>query len=407
MANIDQAAENGFGEIRLWGVVDFISHTIENDTGVVPVAEDAVTEVVLGPFLEGKAVVVFVLPLGPAVEELIHHEEAHAVAEIEEIRSHRSVGRADGVDAEFAEGLEAAFPNSQRNGDSYGTAILMEADALELEVFPIEPETGVGLELRGADADGGADFIKHRFTGHDSGDEGMELGAFEAPELGLGDFELLGEIAVLAGGEGGDGIRGGKRFAIGTEQDGAEGDLAGFFRSIGDLGLDVHRGAGGGGFRSGDMDAPRRDMDGMRHDETDVSIDARTGIPAGGGLAGGVRLDGEEVFSTRVELAGDVVTKAEVAAGPVAEQLPIEPDVAVFHHAVEFDPDILALAAGRQGDLLAIPGDAGRKPSTGTGGGGVLVEIPLDAPVVRDVELSPGGGVESVLFGTGSIALEE
>ena len=64
------------------------------------------------------------------------------------------MGGADGVDADFAEGFEAALPDAERNGGAERAAVFVEADAFDFEVAAVEPEAGGGVEFEVADAEG-------------------------------------------------------------------------------------------------------------------------------------------------------------------------------------------------------------------------------------------------------------
>ena len=92
-------------------VVDFIARAVDDDAGVIAVAEDGVGHVALPPLAEVEMVVlVGVLADRPDVEHLVHDQEPHAVADVEELGRRRVVGRADGVDPQR---LEVARRRSQ------------------------------------------------------------------------------------------------------------------------------------------------------------------------------------------------------------------------------------------------------------------------------------------------------
>jgi hypothetical protein len=69
--------------------------------------------------------------------------------------------------------------------------------------------------------------------------------------------------------------------------------------------------------------------------------------------------------------------------------LAVDPHVAVRHHAVELDEDATPRVSGGQREALAIPADARRKKAAVLARRVLLVERPLDAPVVRHVYLAP------------------
>ena len=100
MGGVDKGFEDGDGDVGFRGVVDLVAGGLEDDAGVVAVAPDGVGGVAVGPVFEVEVVVVGVFGDGPAVEHLVHDEEAHAVGEVEELGCGWVVGGADGVDAE-------------------------------------------------------------------------------------------------------------------------------------------------------------------------------------------------------------------------------------------------------------------------------------------------------------------
>ena len=99
-------------------------------------------------------VVVGVLGDGPAVEHLVHDEEAHAVGEVEEFGCGWVVGGADGVDAEGAKGDEATLPGGEWDGGAECAGVGVEGYAVDLVVLAVEEETLIGVEVELADAEG-------------------------------------------------------------------------------------------------------------------------------------------------------------------------------------------------------------------------------------------------------------
>ena len=154
----DERFEDGDGDVGFGGVVDLVAGGPEDDAGMVAVALDGVGGVAHGPVVEVEVVVVGIFADGPAVEHLVHDEEAHAVGEVEELGRGRVVGGADGVDAEGAEGGEAAFPCGERDGGAECSGVGVEGDAVDLVVDAVEEEALVGVEVEFADAEGD-DFV--------------------------------------------------------------------------------------------------------------------------------------------------------------------------------------------------------------------------------------------------------
>ena len=172
---------------------------------MVAIAAEEVGGVADVPFIPeaGVAVAVNLAFAGlPFVEGLVHDEEAHSVAEVEKFRGGRVVGRADGVAAHGAEEFEAALPHAQGDGGADGSGFVVEADAVDFDVFAVEEEAAVGVEGGFADAEGGVVDVGENACGADGGAKGVESGSGKAPALGLGDGKFLGEFVGVAGGDG-------------------------------------------------------------------------------------------------------------------------------------------------------------------------------------------------------------
>ena len=86
---------------------DLVADAPDDDARVVAVARHHVADVGRRPLTEEAGVVVLVLGLVPAVEGLVHHEEAEAIGDVEQLRRGRVVGRAERVDPHVLEHLEA------------------------------------------------------------------------------------------------------------------------------------------------------------------------------------------------------------------------------------------------------------------------------------------------------------
>ena len=74
--------------------IDLVAQAPQDHRGVVRVAADHCPQVVLVPVVEEQVVVVVAFRHLPGVERLVHHQEAHPIAEIVELRLERIVARA-------------------------------------------------------------------------------------------------------------------------------------------------------------------------------------------------------------------------------------------------------------------------------------------------------------------------
>ena len=144
----------------------------------------------------------------------------------------------------------------------------------------------------------------------------------------------------------------------------------------------------------------------VRDPQAHMPIDAGAGVPAG---------IGEAEWSTRtattfssapnLTVGRQVALETRISVGPAADEMAVDPDLRVVVHAVELDRDELVFVRRVQLEMLAIPADAA---------GGVAVaaavlgaERSFDAPVVRQVDLTPAGVVERGHDRGGEVALAE
>src|ERR1700677_5279157 len=80
------------------------------------------------------------------IKRLIHHEKAHAVAQIEKVRVRRIVAGANGVDADFLEQTQTSLPRLVGHGRAERTRIMMNANAFELGRNAVEKKSLVRVE---------------------------------------------------------------------------------------------------------------------------------------------------------------------------------------------------------------------------------------------------------------------
>ena len=179
---------------------------------------------------------------------------------------------------------------------------------------------------------------------------------------------------------------------------------------VGHGAADVHRRRVGRDGGRGDEGAPGNDVGVAGGDEADLAVDARAGIPARCGLLRIVHSHRDDVLAG-MQMRRQFIVEADIAIGPVAEQLAVQVDVAVGHYAVE-DDEHAARRGGRgvgggNGEGLAVPADAGGRKGAGAARGRVLLEWPGDRPVVGQGDLRPCGVVEAGLLRAGCIRLKK
>ena len=135
----------------------------------------------------------------PLVEQLVPHQDAHLVAEVEQLGLGRVVAGPEGVDAHVFEDLELPLPSAEVEGGAQGPEVVVEVDALELHAPAVQVEAVVGQELEGADAEARFPTVDDAPVDAERGDGRVEVGCGDVPAAGVRDGELV-PGAVARGG---------------------------------------------------------------------------------------------------------------------------------------------------------------------------------------------------------------
>ena len=112
----------------------------EDDAGMVAVPPDQGDQILLHPFVEERGITVGLLGDSPGVRQLVHDEEAEPVAEVQQFRRGRIVGRADGIAAHLLELEQAPLPHRIVPGCAQSTRIVVQAHALQEHPLAVEIE---------------------------------------------------------------------------------------------------------------------------------------------------------------------------------------------------------------------------------------------------------------------------
>src|SRR5215210_5912994 len=100
-------------------------------------------------------IVVLLLAALPAIERLVHHHYAHAVAQFQQFGRGRIMARANGVDAHLFQHLDLSLKSAPAQGRAEWAKVVMIADAFDADVLAVEEESPFGVELDGTYAEGG------------------------------------------------------------------------------------------------------------------------------------------------------------------------------------------------------------------------------------------------------------
>ncbi len=132
---------------------DLVADRPHDDRRMIAVAHHQAAQVPLGVLLVRRLAVDAVGLFVPLVEALVPHDEAHAVAQLEQLGRRRVVAGADGVDAHVAHDLELPLHGPRIERRAQRAVVVVQAHAVELHAPAVEMEAVVGREFECADAE--------------------------------------------------------------------------------------------------------------------------------------------------------------------------------------------------------------------------------------------------------------
>ena len=98
---------------------------------------------------------------------------------------------------------------------------------------------------------------------------------------------------------------------------------------------------------------PMLKMHRIGHHQPHVPIDARPGIPARRRLLRIITSHRDHILI--LQMRREVISETGISIRPMPEHLSVDPHIAVGHHAVEIDEDVLVFRIRRKREMLAIP----------------------------------------------------
>ena len=272
------------------------------DRGVVTVAQDQVRQVALVPLVEEAGIVVLRLLAPPHVEALVHHDQSHRVAHVQQLRGRRIVRRADRVHTHRLEFRELTMQGILIEGSAQAAEVVMLADAVQLEVLAIEPEAGLRIELEIAEARRGLHLVDHLATGNQLRTHRIDIRILAAPFAGLPDV----------GGP-----------AIGIQPDILDRHLL----TGGILVIHLH-------LAVVYIDAPVLHVDGVGLRQPHMTVDTTATIPARVRLVAVIHPHGHYVLAL-LHIGRDVILETRIAIRTEADLLAVHIDRRVHIDAVE------------------------------------------------------------------------
>ena len=129
--------------------------------GVVAVAHHQVGQVALVPLVEEAGVVVLRLAPPPHVEALVHDDEPHRVAHVQQLGGGGIMRTAYGVHAHRLQLHQLAVQGVLMQGRSQAAQVVVLADAVQLAALAVEPEARRRVETEVAETGGRHDLVDH------------------------------------------------------------------------------------------------------------------------------------------------------------------------------------------------------------------------------------------------------
>jgi len=150
---------------------------------VIAVAQHHIGEITLVPLIEETGIVVLRLTAAPHIKALIHDNEAHGIAHVQQFRGGRVMRTTDGIDTHGLEFGEFAMESILVEGCTQATKVVVLADTIEFDVLAIQPEACLGVELEIAEACGGFYFIDDFAFDDQLGADSVDIWGFRGPRF--------------------------------------------------------------------------------------------------------------------------------------------------------------------------------------------------------------------------------
>ena len=314
----------------------------------------------------------------PHIEGLVQQQHTQPVADLHQRQRRGIVGHPQCVEAGLLQQPDLPLLGRREGSCAQNAVVVVDAAAPELHGLAVEPEAVDGVGGNGADAEGSLRRVGDRAVGGDGGPQPVQVGIFRAPQ---------GRVFHGQG----DGQR---RFLTGPDRHGV-GDGGGAFDFRADLGLpgpvrgdqvaDFHHGLMLIRLHRLDEHVPRLHPDVAAGPQEHVPVQARAGIPAGGGLHI-VGDDFQLVAAVEPGVFGQVHQKRRVAVGMLGNLIAVPDDLGIAVGAVHVQNQMCRLFGPQVADVV---GAAAHKEAVGGAAGGLGVPGPGNGVVIGQVQLFP------------------
>ncbi len=418
------------------GIVYLIADAPQDDAGVVPVPAHHGPQIGLVPdgegleiaFVDGRVDIVpgrpFVLGVLPFVKGLVHHKEAHPVAQVVELRHMGVVAAADGVAAALPQGLQTPLPDLRLHGRPQCAAVMVDADALQLGLHTVQEKASVRIERDSPDAHPGLVRQIERLLGKllfrrtvsfcpIPCAQSVQVRVLRRPEPG--PLQGSGQDAFPACA--GHALHGQDSLPLRADQGRADSDeIIRSGQALRHIRPVAHHNPGPADsalrirlvrlhLLRPEEHAVFRGMHRLLYDQRHLPGDAAAREPSGIRQIRMYHLHAEHVLLVAEgRRVGDVIGKGAVAVGALAQVIAVAPHLAVFIDAIKHHPQAFSPVAFRQPEMHPVPAGSPRQIACAAGiplGKGLL-----HGPVVGHRDAAPAAVVEALVPGPGRRAAQ-
>ena len=301
--------------------------------------------------------------------------------------------RADGVNPHFLQDLDLPLQSSRVDCRTKWPEIVMIANAVESDAFTIEEESFVHIKPDRANSEKRFVSVDDFAVLLDSGDSCIKIGLLQIPQLRVFDAHCH-RTGVARAGSNRHRYRSRRRNRLTgllpvREFIDLRADryIRRRRRVVVERHLQFHSGSRLAHVRGSYVSSPMGHMYWCSFHQPDISIDAAARIPPGR-VGGIVQTNRDYIIRTECDVGREVQFERSVAVRPAANEVPIEPDRCMGHGAIDIQIELTASFQWRNGEVFSIPTDSppGKLASLA---GVLLLERTFDAPIVRQIQLSP------------------
>ncbi len=291
------------------GVGNLIAQRPQDDAGVVAVTANPAGDVSLMPGVKIAGIVMLGLAQLPDIGKLADDHQPQLVRQIHLYLGRRVVSGADRVDTHALQSQKLPTDKVRVHGGADDGKLLVQADAVELGLFPVDEEAILRVKAQLAEPKAGVHRVTDLMVDKQGGAQGVQLRAVRRPGDDFARFQQL--MAHLIG------------RALG-------------FHFCGDLidPLAVHK-------VGGDVNAVIDEVAGVFDVEGDLAVDASARIPPGAGKAR-VHLQQQGVVPVLLQKRCNVMLKGGEAILPFPGLVAVDIEGGVHVHAVKAQDGSLA-----------------------------------------------------------------